>query len=73
MGWYKGYCFKVYTVYDNRTDRLLCLDAPASEAMKVMGVSEKGFYSAVCRSLKGINKKWHIEVAVRKEIEYDDT
>ena len=65
----EGYVFKLYTVYDNRTDRLLCLDAPASEARKLMGLNKGGFYSAVCRTRKGITKKWHIEVALKEEVE----
>ena len=68
MGLHKG-CFKnFYTVYNNRTDELVCLDATAPEAAKAMGVTIKGFYPLVSNTLAGKCDKWHIEITDKAEV-----
>jgi hypothetical protein len=54
----RKYC--VYTVYNNKTDELICLDAEASEAAKAMGISLSSFHSTYSRINNGTHKKWTI-------------
>ena len=52
--------FCVYTVYENATDKLICLDAEASEAAEAMGISLSSFHSTLSRTKNGTHKKWTI-------------
>lgn len=63
-----GTHFTYYTVYDNRTDELVCLDATAEEAAKAMGISIKTFYPIVANTLAGRASKWHIEKTDKKVV-----
>lgn len=47
-----------YTVYDNRTDFPVIVSGNAYECCEAMGVKPSSFRSLVCRSKKGINKRW---------------
>ena len=52
-----------YTVYNNKTDELVALDATATEAMEAMGITSlNSFQSTVGRVLTGKTRKWYIEV-----------
>ncbi len=53
--------FQVYTVYNNKTDRVVIVDGEARECAKAMGVSLGTFYCTVCRARAGKIAKWHIE------------
>lgn len=61
--------FCVYTVYENKTDRLVCLDAEAQEAAEAMGISLSSFHSTFSRMKNGTHKKWHIMKDFYDEIE----
>ena len=52
--------FCVYTVYENATDKLICLDAEADEAAEAMGISLSSFHSTFSRTKNGKHKKWTI-------------
>ena len=52
--------FCVYTVYENATDKLICLDAEADEAAEAMGISLSSFHSTFSRTKNGTHKKWTI-------------
>ena len=68
----KGKCLRkycVYTVYRNKTDELICLDAEAGEAAKAMGISLASFHSAFSRMNDGARKKWTILKDFCDEIE----
>lgn len=64
----KGTCSCFYTVYNNRTDKLVCLDATAEEAAQAMGVTLKTFRPLVTRTLRGEKNEWHIEKTDKKEV-----
>ena len=51
----------VYSVWDNRTDRLVILDGEARECAKAMHLSFPSFYSAVTKARNGTVKRWTIE------------
>lgn len=53
---------KIYTVYNNKTDELVALDLSSHKCAEAMGLSYKGFRSAVSRAKSGKVKKWYIEV-----------
>lgn len=52
--------FCVYTVYDNATDELICLDAEADKAAYAMGIKKISFFPIVTKTLKGKLNKWTI-------------
>ena len=56
----KGTYTVFYTVYDNRTDELVCLDATAEQAAKAMGMKKSSFAPQVRRCETGECKKWTI-------------
>ena len=62
-----GSHYRWYTVYNNRTDELVCLDATAEEAARAMGVTIKTFFPLVTNTLAGRKNKWHIEITDKKE------
>lgn len=52
---------KTYTIYDNKADFPVCIDATAHEAMVAMGLtSMNGFYSTVSRARRGRAKRWSV-------------
>ena len=61
--------FCVYTVYENATDKLICLDAEASEAAEAMGITLSSFFSTLTRTNAGKHKKWTIIRDFYDEIE----
>jgi hypothetical protein len=63
----RKYC--VYTVYENKTDRLVCLDADANKAAAAMGISLSSFHSTYSRINNGTHKKWTILKDFCDEIE----
>lgn len=60
--------FKAFTVWDNRTGELICLDASATEAAKLMGISFCSFYQLVSRPAK----KWDILAEYIDNLEEED-
>ena len=62
--------YKLYTVYDNRTDMPVIVDGRAKECAKVMGMTLKSFYPAVTRSNKKYVKRWYIESRYYNSDEY---
>lgn len=56
----KGTNNVVYTVYDNKTDDIVCFELPANEASKTIGMTANTFRSTCVRTEKGINKRWTI-------------
>ena len=66
----KGTIHKLYTVYNNKTDLPVIIDGTAEQTAEAMGMSIKTFYPTVARSIKGINKKWYVEVIDKNEVEY---
>lgn len=53
--------FIVYSVWDNRTDRLVILDGEARDCANAMGLKMSSFYSTVTKVKKGIVSRWKIE------------
>jgi len=52
---------KSYTVYDNRTDFPVCIDATAHEAMQSMGITTlNSFYSVISKARSGKSKRWTV-------------
>lgn len=47
----------VYSVWDNRTDRLVCVDLPERECLAIMGIGHAGFMAAMRRK----QNRWKIE------------
>lgn len=45
-----------YSVWDNRTDAVVCIDCSAQDAAEAMGIQLRGFYYAIARK----SKKWTI-------------
>ena len=62
----KGTNNVIYTVYDNKTDDIVCFELPADEAAKTIGMTANTFRSTCVRTEKGINKRWTI---VRRRLE----
>ena len=62
----KGTNNVVYTVYDNKTDEIVCFELPVVEAAKTIGMTANSFRSTCVRTEKGINKRWTI---VKRKIE----
>ena len=62
----KGTNNVVYTVYDNKTDEIVCFELLADEAAKTIGMTANTFRSTCVRTEKGINKRWTI---VRRRLE----
>lgn len=62
----KGTNNVVYTVYDNKTDDIVCFELQADEAAKTIGMTINSFRSTCVRTEKGINKRWTI---VRSRLE----
>ena len=56
----KGTNNVVYTVYDNKTDEIVCFELTADEAAKTIGMTANSFRSTCVRTEKGINKRWTI-------------
>lgn len=54
----RQYC--IYSVYDNRTDYPLVIDASAEECAKALKRSVNSFYCLVSRVLKGRNKRYSV-------------
>lgn len=50
----------MYSVYDNKTDFPLVIDAPAEECARVLKCSRNSFYCLVSRVLKGKNKRYTV-------------
>jgi len=53
--------FCVYTVFDNRTDEVVVVDATAEVAAKAMNIAVNSFYGYVKRIQDGKNNRWYIE------------
>lgn len=52
---------KSYTVYDNRTDFPVCIDATAHQAMRSMGITTlNSFYSTISKVRSGKSKRWAV-------------
>lgn len=64
----KGTNNVVYTVYDNKTDEIVCFELPADEAAKAIGMTTKTFRSTCTHSEMGINKRWTISKRKIKNI-----
>lgn len=64
-----GRAFCVYSVWENKTDRLVCIDAEAREAADAMGISLSSFCSTISRTKNGTHKKWTIIRDFYDEIE----
>ena len=47
----------LYSVWDNRTDKLLCVDLTEKECLEIMGICHAGFLAAIRRG----SGKWRIE------------
>ena len=62
---------KYYTVYLRRDDTFVCC-GNAMECAKAMGMTLTTFYSTVCRTLKGENRKYEILVDTSSDVEEDD-
>ena len=67
----KGTIHKLYTVYNNKTDLPVIIDGTAEQTAKAMGMTLQTFLPTVSRSIRGINKKWYIEVINKNEVEYE--
>lgn len=61
--------FCVYSVWENKTDRLVCIDAEADKAAEAMGISLSSFHSTFTRTNAGTSKKWTILKDFYDEIE----
>jgi hypothetical protein len=52
--------YKLYTVYDNKTDFPIIVDGTAKECCKVMNMTIDSFYSAVTLSRSHVIRRWTI-------------
>ena len=64
--------FRLYTVYDNRTDYPIIAGATAREAAEAMGVTYSSFHSLVTKAAKGIVRKWTFIVEFADDDEEDE-
>ena len=55
-----GRQFCMYSVYDNKTDLPIVIDATAEECAKVLKRTVASFYCLVCRVLKGEIKRYTV-------------
>lgn len=51
----------LYSVWDNKTDKLVALDKTAPECATAMGRKIGTFYQAHWRCKHGLEKRWHVE------------
>lgn len=58
-----------YTVWDNRTDKLVALDENGPDCAEAMGITYASFLSIVSR---GKSQKWTIEKTFTDEMEEGD-
>ena len=59
----KGACgrqFCMYSVYDNKTDLPIVIDATAEECARILKRSVNSLYCLVCRVLKGEIKRYTV-------------
>lgn len=62
--------YKLYTVYNNKTDLPVIVDGTAAECAAAMGLKNIGiFFNTVARVRSGYLKKWTILERKRKEVE----
>ena len=47
----------LYSVWNNRTDQLVCVDLPEKDCLEIMGIGHAGFLAAIRRG----SGKWRIE------------
>lgn len=66
----KGRRFCMYSIYDNRTDFPLVIDAPAEECARVLKRSRNSFYCLVSRVLNGRNKRYTV---LRRFLDEEDS
>lgn len=64
-----GRKFCMYSVYDNRTDFPIVIDAPAEECARVLKRSLNSFYCLVSRVRKGKNKRYTV---LRRFVDKED-
>lgn len=64
-----GRQFCMYTVYDNRTDFPIVIDATAEVCAKALKRSVNSFYCMVSRVLKGKNKRYTV---LKRHIDEED-
>ena len=64
-----GRKFCMYSVYDNRTDLPIVIDAPAEECAQALKRSRNSFYCLVNRVLKGKIKRYTV---LRRFIDEED-
>lgn len=58
-----------YTIYDNRTDFPVVVDATARECAEIMGKTLNTFYCLVNRVMKGKNNRWSV---LRRFLDVED-
>lgn len=64
-----GRRFCMYSVYDNRTDFPIVIDAPAPECARTLKRSLNSFYCLVNRVFKGKNKRYAV---LRRYLDEED-
>lgn len=64
-----GRRFCMYSIYDNRTDFPIVIDATAEECARVLKRTRNSFYCLVSRVLKGKNKRYAV---LRRFIDEED-
>lgn len=64
-----GRMFCMYSIYDNRTDLPLVIDATAEECARVLKRSVNSFYCMVSRVAKGRNKRYSV---LRRHIDEEE-
>ena len=64
-----GRKFCMYSVYDNRTDFPIVIDATAEECARALKRSLNSFYCLVSRVLKGSNKRYTV---LRRFVDEED-
>lgn len=63
--------YKLYTVYNNKTDFPVIVDGTAAESAAAMGLKSVGvFYNTVKHVRNGYSKKWTIMERKIKEVEH---
>ena len=65
-----GCMFCMYSIYDNRTDLPLVIDATAEKCARVLNRSVNSFYCMVSRVAKGKNKRYAV---LRRHIDEEET
>ena len=52
---------KHWSVWNNKTDQMVCCDLPTRQCCKLLGMKRNSFFRAVCRAKQGKYHKYYFE------------